>query len=400
MKTEILIIKEKSMKIVNYIFLLFVIIVSCQSPKKQEKFQWNAGISAPKHYISTPFVEYFYQGKSAAGTSANVGIDPGWGINSGGYTGGDKFKPVPDSIYVKWRCGFDLISYEGGCKLPREKMLELFKKGTINPYNDRKDDYTVLVAGTAPGGNVTIWMKAGQQIEEIIKFKAHKVGQEGRYDSHTITLWTSTGQGAKDILTYISFHGIPYKVWETGEKEYDYDIGFSTEDGKVKPKITTFYAKDGSWYQSWTDKESINSIDMYKWNNYDYLENNNLKRLEKLPVQIDLKWKLIDQDKMMHGILVMPQNLEDLISTPYIDTITNKREFYNRIIMSSFKGGNRGILWLTGRNKKIKLMEFTMLDSEDKNIKSYYSLPKNFVFPKWEGREPLKTPELEYWQEK
>jgi hypothetical protein len=45
-------------------------------------------------------------------------------------------------------------------------------------------------------------------------------------------------------------------------------------------------------------------------------------------------------------------------------------------------------------------MDFIMLDSEDKNIKSYYSLPKGFVFPKWEGREPLKTPEIDYWQEK
>lgn len=31
---------------------------------------------------------------------------------------------------------------------------------------------------------------------------------------------------------------------------------------------------------------------------------------------------------------------------------------------------------------------------------SQYSLPKNFVFPKWEGREPIVFPELDYWQEK
>lgn len=31
---------------------------------------------------------------------------------------------------------------------------------------------------------------------------------------------------------------------------------------------------------------------------------------------------------------------------------------------------------------------------------SKYSLPKGFIFPKWEGREKLTSPEIDYWQEK
>lgn len=32
---------------------------------------------------------------------------------------------------------------------------------------------------------------------------------------------------------------------------------------------------------------------------------------------------------------------------------------------------------------------------------SKYSLPKGYVFPKWEGSEPLTKPtDFEYWQEK
>lgn len=125
---EKLVIKEKFMKIVNCILLFFVVATSCQSPNRREKFQWNAGISAPKYYLSTPFVEYFYQGKGVAGTSTNVGINPGWGINSGGYTGGDKFKSVPDSVYVKWSCAIDLIEYEGGSKLPKEKCSNFSRR--------------------------------------------------------------------------------------------------------------------------------------------------------------------------------------------------------------------------------------------------------------------------------
>ncbi|MEP6806835.1 MAG: DUF2931 family protein [Flavobacterium sp.] len=401
---EILLIKENFMRIANYIFSFFIFMASCQSPKDQEKFKWNAGISSPKYYSAAPFVEYFYQGKSVAGASTNIGVGQGWGITMGGYTGGDIFKPVPDSVFVKWSCGVDDILYEGGYKLPRKKMIQLFRKGAVNPNNAKIDDYTLLVGGTAPGGNVTIWMKAGQVITEIVKFKAHNKGiwMKGNIEYHKLMkeIKNSKEYINSETSIYLYLHGVPYSVWEKGEKKYDYDIGFSSEDGLVKPKIVTINSTDGSWYQSWTNKASINSIDIFKWENYNYLENNNLKRQEKLPVQIDLKWKITNQDKMMHGILVMPQNLEELVSKPYINSISNKTEYYNRIIITSYKGGGKGILWLTGKNKKIKLMEFIMLDSEDKNIKSYYSLPKGFVFPKWEGREPLKTPEIEYWQEK
>ncbi|MFH6964649.1 DUF2931 family protein [Flavobacterium plurextorum] len=109
-----------------YCFLIIGLFASCQ-PK--DTFDWNAGLSAPKYYgASGPFVEFYYHGQSIAGSSSGAGIDQGWEITSGGYVGGDKYKPVPDSIAINWICGVDRYYYEGGIKLPREKMLELFKK--------------------------------------------------------------------------------------------------------------------------------------------------------------------------------------------------------------------------------------------------------------------------------
>lgn len=37
---------------------------------------------------------------------------------------------------------------------------------------------------------------------------------------------------------------------------------------------------------------------------------------------------------------------------------------------------------------------------EKKYEVSKYSLPKDFIFPKWQGKEPIEFPELDYWQEK
>lgn len=116
-----------------YLLLFFFSVLSCQ-PK--DKFGWNAGLSAPKNYASgAPFVEYFYKGKSVAGASSGTGADQGWGITSGGYTGGDIYKDVPDSVSVHWVCSVDNLLYKGGFKLPREKILNFFKEKRAIPYN-------------------------------------------------------------------------------------------------------------------------------------------------------------------------------------------------------------------------------------------------------------------------
>jgi hypothetical protein len=112
------------MRFFTTISLLFIVSIAFSSCQPKDKYDWNVGLSAPKNYVSGgPFVEYFYQGKSISGASSNVGINPGWGITSGGYVGGDKYKAVPDSIFVTWRCGTDLIEYSQGMKLPRDIKL-------------------------------------------------------------------------------------------------------------------------------------------------------------------------------------------------------------------------------------------------------------------------------------
>jgi hypothetical protein len=103
-----------------YSFLIIGLLASCQ-PK--DTFDWNAGLSGPKNYPSgAPFVEYFYQGQSIAGASSGTGADQGWGITSGGYVGGDKYKHVPDSMAVKWVCSVDNLVYKGGFKFPLARI--------------------------------------------------------------------------------------------------------------------------------------------------------------------------------------------------------------------------------------------------------------------------------------
>jgi len=380
-----------------YCFLIIGLFASCQ-PK--DTFDWNAAWSAPKYYGCSPTVEYFYQGKSIAGASANIGNDPGWGTTSGGYVGGDKYKPVPDSIAVNWLCEADRYYYKASFRLPREKMLELFQKKVIDSYGVQQE-YSLIVAGMAPGGNVTIWMQGGTGSTEICKFKTinKEIWRENDIDYNKFEYKARHSEkyvnSEMNIFRYL--HGIPYSIWEKGEKEYDYDIGFTTEqeDKRDYSIAIAGYTKDGSIIYS--NKDPIPYI---KWN-----ENIKLKvaKGKKLPVQFWMRWHSRDGNEWYEAQIVLPKNLESLF-------IEFQNKYGNNVFLtvgmdkvSENKPYTFGRIWLENSKEKIEIMKFRAskfnLEKNDFEI-SQYSLPKDFVFPKWEGREPLEFPELDYWQEK
>ena len=379
-----------------YLLLLFLSLLSCQ-PK--DKFSWNAGLSAPKNYVAGgPFVEYFYKGKSIGGTSSSVGINPGWGITSGGYTGGDIYKDVPDSAVVSWTCGFDMVNYKGGFRLPREKMLNLFKEKATDSDTGKTTDYSLIVAGMAPGGNVSIWMQGGGENVEIDKFKANIISKDDRYDKSLITLWTSTGEEAKDILRYIKLHGIPYSVWEKGEKEYNYDIGFVDEEDKDFYINISGISKSGSYIFF---NQDVKVFPYSKWMN-NMIERKKALGKDKLPVNASVQWTSRDNKQWYEGEIVFPINFQTIYENFY-----NKYKSANIIfVMDKIDVSldyTFGSIWLQSSFGKEKVMKFRLakLDyfTRKYNV-SKYSVPKGFVFPKWEGREKLTFPEIDYWQEK
>lgn len=369
-----------------------LLILSC-GPK--DKFEWNIAWSAPKFYSAAPMpIEFFYKGRSVAGTSATIGADPGWGLSSGGYTGGDIYKQVPDSIYMKWGDEADGNYYEGGAKLPREKMLELFKKGKI--VNGKKENYTQLIAGMAPGGNATIWMGGQTGNTEITKLKIPNKGvwrgDDKVYMESQAKLRVSQEYINSEASKYQYLHGIPYSAWEKGDKQYKYDLGFSSEEDYKYSII--YYSKDGSVY-------FLDSTPYFlKWSNrfIDYPKNPNESHHLKLPVQMDLIWHSYDNDsRWFEGNVLLPQNLQ----------ATFEKGHYDRMIVTIPKdtGGDfvDGVIYFVNKQKQDQVMRFRLGRFDDKQKKLLspkYTLPKGFIVPKWEGRIPLQKPtDLEYWQE-
>ena len=378
MKREIFFMKGKFISSI----LVLLVLAGC-SPK--DKDEWYAGLSGPKYYPSgAPRVEYFYKGKSVAGASIGTGADQGWGVTAGGYSGGDQYKDIPDSVAVQWVCSVDNYLYKGGARLPREHMLELFKNGFKTVYG-MKTTYTSIVAGMAPGGNVTIWLRGSERLTEVIRFKAQERLEDPYIDKDyrekTVKNWGN-------YLTYWYLHGVPYDVWEKGDKEYDYDIGFSSEGGqKIKPNVFTFYTKDGTWYQPSKGDLAFQSVDWQEWGKFEYKENNNLIKNLKLPVEIHFS---VDYNDVLYmGNIVLPQDFKK-----YFENQAN-----NRITIGVEKNLETGILWVSGKKGFQKVMRFKLVEVKDEEQPYFYSLPKGFKIPKWNGRTPIATPEFDYWQE-
>ena len=380
MKMEIFFMKGKFISSI----LVLVVLAGC-SPK--DKYEWNAGLSGPKYYPSgAPRVEYFYKGKSVAGASIGTGADQGWGVTAGGYSGGEQYKDIPDSVAVQWVCSVDNYLYKGGARLPREHMLELFKNGFKTVYG-MKTTYTSIVAGMAPGGNATIWLRGSERLTEVIRFKAQERLEDPYIDKDyrekTVKNWGN-------YLTYWYLHGVPYDVWEKGDKEYDYDIGFSSEEKDVTPYMV-FYTKDGTWYQPSKGDLAFQSIDWQEWGKFEYKENNNLIKNLKLPVQIHFLFEY-KGGNYSTGI-ILPQDFKK-----YFENQAN-----NRITIGVEKNAETGILWVSGKKGSQKVMRFKVFKAKEDDMGDFYpggySFPKGFKIPKWNGRIPIATPEFDYWQE-
>ena len=364
--------------------LVLLVLADC-SPK--DKYEWNAGLSGPKYYPSgAPRVEYFYKGKSVAGASIGTGADQGWGVTAGGYSGGEQYKDIPDSVAVQWVCSVDNYLYKGGTRLPRERMLELFKNGFKTVYG-MKTTYTSIVAGMAPGGNATIWLRGSERLTEVIRFKAQERLEDPYIDKDyrekTVKNWGN-------YLTYWYLHGVPYDVWEKGDKEYDYDIGFSSEEKDVTPYMV-FYTKDGTWYQPSKGDLAFQSIDWQEWGKFEYKENNNLIKNLKLPVQIHFLFEY-KGGNYSTGI-ILPRDFKK-----YFENQAN-----NRITIGVEKNAETGILWVSGKKGSQKVMRFKVFKAKEDDMGDFYpggySFPKGFKIPKWNGRTPIATPEFDYWQE-
>ena len=96
----------------------------------------------------------------------------GWGLRGSIHIVGDKLKPVPTHLDLRWFSYLEDRFYGGRFPLPSARMLEMFRAGAAPPEPGPRAAYNRIVVGMAPGGDISVWMGAQRIVREVATFRA------------------------------------------------------------------------------------------------------------------------------------------------------------------------------------------------------------------------------------
>lgn len=339
-----------------------LLMQSChtKNKEKEEETEWSATMCAPIDYpISGPHVYFFNKGKKVGMTEALLGIYQNWVITASARSSGRRL--LPDSIFVSYFAPNDhakTFYYEGGSRLPANKIKTLFREG----YQEGKkhEKFNEIRTGLAPGGRVCIWVNH----VEIFRFKA---AEKGQY-SDSLLVSTSIAKHHVEYqrtLTYIKNHPIDYSIWEKPDVRYDLDFGFCNEANNTEFVGYNFYSKEGgSIHVSRGDvnitqwgKPYGKPVDFFNSKSYQSFAERKIKDNKlNFPVQMYVQWK---KDKVYYSTDVLfPKEIEEKFNKAYFNSEIGKKSNYNRIVFGVEKDGEHCTVWLDGPGKQEKIMRF------------------------------------------
>jgi hypothetical protein len=330
------------------VVILCLLLNSCRDkikPKPNNKFWWEAGISAPKYYpIGDVKVDLEYSGNSSL-----TNFDNGWGFSYGSIVSGEKFKNIPKQATIQYYSAVENLKFEGTIQLPQEKILALFNKYCT----DKENDKGLLTVGMAPRGWIRVWADFSGGKNGIVLIEVAKAKLKGSEDN-TISegfrykksdYWTP-------FKTYWQHFGIPYDAWAENEQTYDIYFNFNKPNPKYEVFDVLYSTLDGTVY--------YNTIN-------DYLMKN-----RKLPSDLVIAWRNKNDTISYDTHILMPKNLYKLLQS-------KKNEIVN-LELEIEHNNQFGILYLISTNKKEKILRFkseksknaTSGDSDFSNAVEYF----------------------------
>lgn len=309
------------MKKISFVLILFGIILSSCDKKSDDKFQWEAGISAPNYYpIGGVKVNLEY-----AGYSSLTNLDNGWGYNYGGIVSGEKYKDLPKKATIEYCSAVDNLVYKGSITLPYDKILNLFKKYC----KDKENDSAVLIVGMAPGGWIRVWFQSLNVLDENHIIEVAKAQIKGEKDLTLNPEFINKTEPYWDkYKTYWQHFGIPYEVWAENEKKYD--IYFNLSKPNPAHRVFAQYSSlDGTSYIG------------------DYYD---MKSEGKLPAELNIRWRTKDNNKSLDTHVLMPKKFSKFVERKKTKNIEIALEIENN--------QEYGVLYLITKNCKDKILRF------------------------------------------
>jgi hypothetical protein len=160
------------MKINQTLFLWILLaglVAGCNTQKNTDmkRFEWTPTNTAPANYPSYIYRGYFTGADSSLiSTPDRQTLYYGWQNTGSGYISGPDLKPVPRQLDLLWLSYVENKYYQAQIELPVEKIENLFKQGYIYIQTRRREPYSTISYGVAPGGFVSVWLiGAGHRVE-------------------------------------------------------------------------------------------------------------------------------------------------------------------------------------------------------------------------------------------
>lgn len=305
------------------------ISTSCTN-KLNNKFWWEAGISAPKYYPIAGNVDFI----GCAGNGSNVSFDNGWGNSYGAIVSGNKYKNLPKQVYIEYYSVVDAKDFKGTVPLPYDRIVELFNQYCI----DKEKDEAHLVVGMAPGGWIRVWADFTSNQNGVLLIEVAKA-QLKEYDSGRKRDQVIDDENWGKYYTYWQHFGVPNDVWAENEKEYNLYLNFSKPN--IKNLIFSEYSSlDGTlYYGDWKDDPEMTS---------------------KLPADLIIRWRTIDDLTSYDTHILIPKDFYKIVASKK----TNKIE----IALEIEKDEKYGVLYLIANDKKEKILRFKSEKSKNSTL--------------------------------
>lgn len=150
-----------------------LLAAATRSANPMETFEWLATECAPEDYPARIVRGHL---RFADGRTLYIPDDQlvrnGWGERGSIHIVGDKLKPVPTHLELRWFSYLEDRFYGGRFELPTARMLAMFRARATSPEPGPRLPFNRIVVGVAPGGDIAVWMGAGRLVTEVAIFRA------------------------------------------------------------------------------------------------------------------------------------------------------------------------------------------------------------------------------------
>ena len=277
---------------------LFILILlnftACGVTMAETKFDWKATESAPKYFPMEIIKGDFHapDGYSLYVPNKKL-ISDGWGSGVSSHLVGPDLKSLPDRLKITFYSYVDDKFYHGDFELPYDEILRLFQQGYYSPKEETRTTYFEIIAGVAPGGQVTVWLGGIDSTKEVFTGQAQETKLE----------WTKITENTDLTRKEYRDEMIEYSRKEMDERERN----MLNQKG-VPTGLWSGYRKQFQWEPTFTGQKPPELIDLIKYYNGEEgyllypLEVDNQNKTRPVPKELHFVWALTDDKKRLFEV--------------------------------------------------------------------------------------------------